>query len=101
MSTLAGFFDPRFLLDAAQTVVIVILWLRKPGENAGQKADAVAHRLALMEERMLHLPDAPRVNAVEGDLREIKAMVQAVEDRQDMQGAVLARIESYLLNNRL
>lgn len=101
MSNITQFLDPRFLLDAAQTLFIALLWLRKPGVDAGQKADAVAARLDLVEERMKHLPDSPRVNALEGGLREIKAMVQAVEDRQDAQGQVLGRIETFLLNSKL
>lgn len=98
--SLAEFIEPRFVLDAAQTVAIVVMWLRKPGKDAGKLAEEVANRVAILELRMQHLPTDKQVLALDGSLQAIKATVAAIDQRQDGHDKVLGRIEQYLLSQK-
>lgn len=106
-----NFSDPRFLLDLAQTLVIVILWLRKPGQDAAAAVTALAtrmddelHALATkqteIEERIRHMPTSTELAELEGTVRAIDARTEGMSDRISQMGTTLNRIESYLLNQK-
>lgn len=83
--------DPRFWLDACQTLGLVVLsavtWLRRPGEQAAQavaelakrtdgELAALATRLQAVEERMQHMPTDEELAQLGGDVKEVKAVVE-------------------------
>lgn len=95
-----NFSDPRFWLDALQSVVLVILWLRRPGQDALKSAESLERRLALVEERMTHLPTDEEVTGLRLAVRGIEAQnVGQTQQLTALQSAV-ARIENYLLTKK-
>ena len=88
------------LLHAAQMVALVMLWLRKPGEDAGKKADAVSGRVSLLEERLKHMPTSDELTELEGTVRAMDAKLNSLQEHQEQMRRTLARIEDYLLNHR-
>lgn len=103
----SDFTDPRFLLDAAQTVAILVMWLRKPGNDAqvsaakaAKAAEDVSTRVSMLELRIQHLPTDKQVLELAGSLQAIRATVAAIDQRQDGHDKVLSRIEQYLLTKK-
>lgn len=92
-------FNWNLLLQVANAVGLVVLWLRKPGEDAGQKAEAVGSRVNLLEERLKHMPTSDELTELEGTVKEVKATLEAMKEQQELARRTLARIEDYLLNN--
>jgi hypothetical protein len=90
----------RFLLDAAQTVFIVLLWLRKPGQDAARAAEAVKGRVDVLEERLKHMPTSDELSDLEGTVKAIKASMDGLAAAQLALAGTAARIEHYLLNHR-
>ncbi len=89
----------------------VIVWLRKPGEDAGAavaqlgaelKRDIATHsaRLAEIETHMEHMPSSEELAKLEGTVMEINARTEAQSEQLRTVSAALTRIETYLLNNR-
>lgn len=93
------FLTPSLLMDIAQTIAVVWLWLRKPGQEAGVKVDAVEGRVDVLEERIRHMPTTNELTELEGTVNAIKATLDGMQQSQDVQRATLARIESYLLSH--
>ena len=89
----------------------VIVWLRKPGEDAGAavaqlgselKKDISAHsaRLAEIETHMEHMPSSEELAKLAGTVMEINARSEAQGEQLRTVSAALTRIETYLLHNR-
>ena len=94
------FANPSFWLDVAQTLAVVVLWLRKPGEDAGAKVIALNGRVDVMEERVKHMPTAEKLSELESEVSGIGAQLRGIEDTAKTTRATVQRIEDFLRENR-
>ena len=85
------FLEPRFLLDAAQTVVIGLLWLRKPGQDAGLAVEHVKGRVDVLEERIKHMPTTDELTQLEGTVKAIEAKLDGMVESQTTVRNVVGR----------
>ena len=103
------FTDPRVLLDIAQSIVLVVLWLRKPGQDAAAAVDVLrAHvdasfkllseRQVKIETRIEHMPTSEEFESLKGDTGRIDERTRGLADGMSTVRAQLNRIETYLLN---
>ncbi|MEY2688198.1 MAG: hypothetical protein RL375_2396 [Pseudomonadota bacterium] len=94
-----------------QAAAIVALWLRKPGETAGEAvivlrqdvardAGALKGRIDVLEERVRHMPTTEELRKVEGELLAIKAQINGLEDDVKSTRSGVARIEDFLRNSK-
>lgn len=78
-------------------VISLITWLRKPGEDAGKKADQVDSDLRALREQIRHLPTADE----QRDMAERLARLEALNEAQGEQLKVIRyqtdRIHDHLL----
>ena len=95
-----NFTDPRFLLDLAQTLVIVILWLRKPGADAAAAVTSMRERLGLVEERIKHMPTSEELAELEGSVRTINERTAGMNEAMNAMRGQLSRIDDFLRANR-
>jgi predicted nucleic acid-binding Zn-ribbon protein len=87
--------DPRFWLDAFLVVLTgintAVVWLRRPGEEAKQSIQSLGHRiddelgeltsrLAVVEQRMAHMPTDEELATLRGDVQQVKAVVEGQRD---------------------
>lgn len=93
--------------DLAQTLAVVALWLRKPGEDASQKvvelsqqATKLNGRVDVMEERVKHMPTAAKLSELESEVSGISAQLAGIEDTAKTTRATVQRIEDFLRENR-
>lgn len=94
------FANPSLWLDVAQTLAVVVLWLRKPGEDAGAKVIALNGRVDVMEERVRHMPTAEKLSELESEVSGIGAQLRGIEDTAKTTRATVQRIEDFLRENR-
>ena len=94
------FSDPRFWLDAAQTLVILGLFLRKPGVDAGAALAALAGRVDVIEAQLKHMPNSDELTELEGTVKAVHAQLIALKERMELTGDALVRIEIFLRENR-
>ena len=109
-----------FALSVYTLMLGIVVWLRKPGEAAGEAVNKlrddvmrelrhlgdrmsgeVADLRSLqdkLEERVEHMPDLAKVEEVAGDVKEVRAKIDGLVDTQRNQTRVLDRIETFLLN---
>lgn len=92
--------QPGFWLDALQTAVIAALWLRKPGEQAGEKVVAMEARVGVIEERIRHMPTADELTELEGTVKAIDAKLGGMDDAVKTTRSAVVRIEEFLRANR-
>lgn len=101
--------DPRFWLDFAQSAVLVILWLRKPGQDAAtavrdleNKLDtqtgAMQREIAVLKERVDHMPTDDELVKLEGEVAAINERTVGMAEGMSTVRTQLNRIEQYLLN---
>lgn len=90
---------PGVLMDIAQTIAVIALWLRRPGQEAGVKVGEVEGRVDVLEERIKHMPTTNELTELEGTVNAIKATLDGMQQSQDVQRATLIRIENYLLSH--
>lgn len=108
-------FSEKFWFDVAQwlcTIALAItVWLRKPGTDAGLavlalKADvdtrlnAYAQRLTEIEAHMKHMATSEKLMELEGSVKQLNERTVGIDERLKTMREVLARIETYLLNNK-
>lgn len=108
------------ILTIGHVLLWLVLWLRKPGEEAQAALPAIEKRFSealtelkelvsgeiadmrsaqrLIDERIRHLPVAREVDELTGDVRVVKKEVEALSKTQDAQTRTLERIEKYLLD---
>lgn len=105
------FSNPGFWLSLAQSVAIVLLWLRRPGEDASRElagfraaqvesASAMRGRLDVVEERLRHMPTSEEVRELEGKLSAIKAELGGLKESVSATRNGVSRIEQFLLTER-
>lgn len=105
----------RFWLDALQWLVTLclglVVWLRKPGEAAGDAVQALrdehasaigdhAQRLTQIETHMKHMPDEGEFRKLEGQVNEVAQRVHGIQDSMANIRISLQRIEDFLLRSR-
>lgn len=101
--------DPRLWLDFVQSAVLVVLWLRKPGQDAaaavrslGERVDgqiaALQKEQAVLKERVDHMPTDDELTELEGTVRAINERTVGMASGMDTVRTQLNRIEQYLLN---
>lgn len=88
------------LMDAAQTVALVVLWLRKPGQDASAGVVRLDGELAVVKERMSHMPTSTDLAELEGAVQASKATLDALADSHVVVRSTLTRIEQYLLTHK-
>lgn len=91
---------PGFLLDAAQTVAVVVLWLRKPGQDAAGAVERLSNRVAVMDEHLKHMPSATALAELEGAVEALKASLDGIAAMNETLRTALGRVETYLLTHR-
>lgn len=100
------------ILIAVWTAVLsIIVWLRKPGEDAGaavgklreETADQfgeVNTRLTAIETEMQHMPTSEELAQLEGTVKQIDERTAAQSEQLKTMAATVSRIETYLLNQK-
>lgn len=93
---------------AVTAVIAFVLWLRKPGEDAGRAVHGLREeilqlhhdmdrRMVTLEERVKHMPSTEELREVEGAVKQVDARVQAQGERIGSMHAAVSRIEQHLL----
>jgi ElaB/YqjD/DUF883 family membrane-anchored ribosome-binding protein len=107
-------FEPSvilFLLTIANVVANIALWLRKPGEDAGQAVNGlrtevretiagVKGRVDVMEERVRHMPTSEELRELEGQLSGIRERLTGLDDTAKNTRAAVQRIEDFLRHSK-
>lgn len=106
----------KFWLDALQWLftlgIALMVWLRKPGEAAGNAVQALrdlhaaqisdhASRLTQIETHMKHMPDEGEFRKLEGQVNEVGQRVHGIQDSLAPIRQSVQRIEEFLLRSRL
>jgi hypothetical protein len=97
MTGITGLLDARFLFDLAQALAIVVLWLRKPGKEAGERVDVLDNQLAVLKERMEHMPLRDELTKLEGSVASMQATLAAMQESAQITRSTVQRIEAFLL----
>jgi hypothetical protein len=103
------FSNPGFWLSLVQSVAIVLLWLRQPGEDAGrdiekfrvqqvETSNLIKGRVDVLEERVRHMPTTDEVRELEGQMHGIKAELGVLKDAVAATRGGVSRIEHFLLS---
>lgn len=93
------FVKPSVVMDLVQTIGLVALWLRKPGETASEQVSVLTGRVDVLEERIKHMPSSSELAELEGTVKAIQASLQGIQESQASVKAAVARIEQYLLSH--
>jgi hypothetical protein len=105
----AEFKDWATLLNWLITgLLAVAVWLRKPGEDAGQAVSTLryeiidelahmSHRLTVVEEQAKHVPSRTDVAELEGSIKAISMQGAGLAEAISTMRVQLNRIEAYLL----
>jgi predicted nucleic acid-binding Zn-ribbon protein len=89
----------------------VVLFLRKPGEDASQsvvelkehiadRIDGHAERLTRIESHMEHMPTNEDLSKLEGTVKQIQQQTQGISDSMGQLRSTLTRIEDFLHSSR-
>lgn len=96
-----------FALTIMNAAANVALWLRKPGEDAGQAVQTLRTEvrealgrqgatLGVLEERVRHLPDGDELAAMKAELAGIRERLGGMGDVVTNTRAAVQRIEDFL-----
>ena len=94
------FTDPRFWLDGVQTLVIAALWLRKTGEDAGEKLKALSARIDVLDERVKHMPTSDELTELKGEVKALEARMELLQETAKGTRDAVIRIETFLRDNK-
>lgn len=100
-----------FALTILNAVVSAVLWMRKPGEDAGQAVSGlrtevreaiagVKGRVDVMEERVRHMPTSEELRELEGQLSGIRERLTGLDDTAKNTRAAVQRIEDFLRQSK-
>lgn len=107
--------DSKTMLDALQwailAVISLVVWLRKPGEDAAAAVNvlrteltarhaALSERQTITEERLRHMPTSEQLAKLEGSIRSLETETEGQSKQLVSMATQLNRIESYLLHNK-
>lgn len=104
------FSNPTFWLGLINTVAVLFLWLRRPGEDASKAVEAFrqAHteamgvikgRVDVLEERVRHVPTSEELAQLEGEVRSLSSSIAGVMQQVAEVRSSTRRIEDFLLRN--
>ena len=85
------------LLNAA---VAAWTWFSNRDSADSRDVENLRERITTIEETVRHLPDAETVSQIAGDMRELRATMEAVRQSIVPLTAAVDRINTYLLNNK-
>lgn len=103
--------EPKFLFDLAQWVfmgvVSLILWLRRPGEDAGAEVKNVraqlavvtremGHRIAMLEKGVAETPTRIEMARLEGEVKTIQAQMTSQDEQLKVIRGAVIRTEEFL-----
>jgi predicted nucleic acid-binding Zn-ribbon protein len=94
------FSDGRFWLDALQMLGLIALWLRRPGEDAGRRVDAIERKVDVIDERIKHMPTGDELTDLEGTVKEIRARMDGLQENVRGTREAVTRIENFLRETR-
>ena len=104
-------FDAKFWLTAGlalwNVALTIAIWLRKPGEDAGEAVASLTTKhaeemaalnteIGVLTERMKHMPTDDEIGQLNAKVESIRATLQTIPRMQ----VQLDRMETYLLNNK-
>ncbi len=96
--------ETKDIIDILQFALLglisLVMWVRKPGENAGEAINALADRVSRLEETLKHVPTNEDLARLSGDLRECNARVENLVEGQKRNGNQLDRIEKFLMDTK-
>lgn len=89
-------------------VLALLMWLRKPGDDAGKAVDVLrretaeefaeqSHRVTVVEERIKHVPTTSEMAELDGTVRAISMQNAGLSEAIGTIRTQLNRIENYLL----
>lgn len=84
-------------LSILNTLAVIVVWLRKPGEDAGKALVEVRSRLDVIDEKLRHVPTENELGQVETDVAAIRAVVDSLVEAIKRTDGSTRRIEDYLL----
>lgn len=87
----------RFLFDVMQTVALVVLWLRKPGKDAGERVASLKAEVDMLRETIRHMPLREELTRLEGSVKAIQSDVNSVRESSAFTRDAVTRIEAFLL----
>lgn len=101
-----------FLITVVNSLANVLLWLRKPGQDAtaeiakfktsAAEADGVLKgRLDVLEERVSHMPTSEELANLKGEMHGLSAQLTSLNNQMLPLRQSLDRVETFLLNERL
>lgn len=93
------------------TALTVIIWLRKPGADAGAAVRAleqdqrlkhgeISGRLFTLEERVKHMPTSDELSELEGAVKAINERTAGLAEAIGTVRTTLGRIETFLLQHK-
>lgn len=112
MDFVRDFRDVLTLVNTLAVMVIaLVVWLRKPGEEAAaaarrleQKVDEAnarhRERLTEIEARLEHMPTSDELSELEGNVKAIAERTEGLGEAIATIRATLGRIENYLLTSK-
>jgi hypothetical protein len=97
-------FGAKEAIDVLQFMLLgiisIVMWVRKPGEDAGVALTTLADRVSRLEETLKHVPTNEDLARLSGDLRECNARVENLVEGQKRNGNQLDRIEKFLMDTK-
>jgi len=101
--TLPEFETMRYVsvaLDLVQTVLIAVLWMRKPGQDAAARVQRLEGRMDVVDERLRHIPETQMLYDLSGRLTTALAHIDGLRDAVTQTRGSVTRIEEFLRHNR-
>lgn len=104
------FSNPSFWLGVINTLAVLALWLRRPGEDATKALEAhrtatteamgaMKGRVDVLEERVRHVATSEELVQLEGEVRSLKAGIDGITSQLGGVRSAVARIEDFLLKH--
>jgi predicted nucleic acid-binding Zn-ribbon protein len=95
----------------ATGIMAFVMWMRKPGEDAGKSIDAFksevstmmnaqSERISRIEETLKHIPTDDELQVLNGSLREANARIEAVSHGQQRLLNQMDLIQRFLMEKK-
>lgn len=87
-------------LHVAEAVALFVMWVRSPGEGAGEAVRALTRRVDVLDERISHMPTKEKQAELAGTVKEIDAKLDGQAESIAAVRRQMDRIETWMLNHR-